>query len=144
MTDINQDLPVPVEYQKASQRFSMIWNEYVKREEEAKNEVVNMVKILESNGYSRTNAVTKIISDHQHLKGFSRATIYRELPDSMKRKYENSNIIMLPDSNVSNETLLDEREHEIGIECWCYKNKGFDFDNMIQNIDYDNSIVSRY
>jgi hypothetical protein len=103
----NKVLPIPLEeYQEASQRFSIIWKEYVDREEEAKTEIVNMVKILESNGYTRTKAIAKIISDHKHLKGFSRATIYRELPDNMKRKYESSNIIMLPDnSNVSNETF---------------------------------------
>ena len=33
-------------------------------------------------------------------------TIYRSLPDDMKRKYESSNIIMLPDnSDVSNDTF---------------------------------------
>jgi hypothetical protein len=67
-----------------------------------------MIQILESYGYTRTQAIEKIKSDHQHLKGFSRATIYRELPDNMKRKYESSNIIMLPDnSDVSNETFED-------------------------------------
>jgi len=101
-----QDLPVPTEYQQASQRFSVIWNEYVDREEEAKAEIVNMVKILESSGYTRTKAIEKIISDHKQLKGFSRMTIYRKLPDDMKRKYESSNIIMLPDnSDVSNDTF---------------------------------------
>jgi hypothetical protein len=116
MTVVNQNLPIPAEYQQASQRFSIIWNEYVSKEEEAKNEVVNMVKILESIGYSRTKAFAKIISDHKHLKGFSRATLYRELPDTMKRKYESSDIIMLPYySDVSNETF-DEEEEETEID----------------------------
>ena len=53
-----------------------------------------MIKILESNRYTRTQAIDKIILDHQHLKGFSRITIYRKLPNDMKRKYESSNIIM--------------------------------------------------
>lgn len=75
-----------------------------------------MIKILASNGYTRTQTIDKIISDHQHLKGFSRATIYRKLPDNMKRKYERSNIIMLPDySDVSNETF-DEGEEETEID----------------------------
>ena len=67
-----------------------------------------MINILESNGYTRTKAIDKIVSDHKHLKGFSRMTIYRKLPDDMKRKYESNNIIMLPDSSdVSNDTFED-------------------------------------
>ena len=107
----NKDLPVPAEYEKASERFSIIWNDYVQREEDAKSEFINMVKILESNGYNRTKAISKIVSDHKHLKGFSRMTIYRSLPDDMKRKYESSNIIMLPDnSDVSNDTFENLQE----------------------------------
>jgi hypothetical protein len=106
-----KDLPVPAEYKQASQRFSIIWNDYVQREEDAKFEFINMVKILESNGYTRTKAISKIVSDHKHLKGFSRMTIYRSLPDDMKRKYESSNIIMLPDnSDVSNDTFENLQE----------------------------------
>jgi hypothetical protein len=38
-------------------------------------------------------------------------TIYRSLPDDMKRKYESSNIIMLPDnSDVSNDTFENMEE----------------------------------
>ena len=103
---MTKDLPVPAEYEQSSQRFSVIWNDYVDREEKAKSEIINMVKILESNGYSRTGAIEKIKEDHKHLKGFSRMTIYRQLPDDMKRKYESSDIIMLPDnSDVSNDTF---------------------------------------
>jgi len=140
MNDNNkiQVLPIPIkEYHQASQRFSIIWNEYVKREEEVKTEVVNMVKFLESNGYSRTKEVAKIISDHNHLKGFSKATIYREFPVCMKRRYESSDIIMLPKyEDISNETL-DEYEHEIGYGYWCYENRGVDYlcNNIIQAID---------
>ncbi len=106
-----KDLPVPVEYEQASQRFSIIWNDYVQREEDAKSEFINMVKILESNGYTRTKAIGKIASDHKHLQGFSRMTIYRSLPDDMKRKYESSNIIMLPyNSDVSNDTFENLQE----------------------------------
>jgi hypothetical protein len=53
-------------------------------EERVKYEVVNLVKILEKDGYSRMKAVQKIINDHNDLKGFSKATIYRELPEDMK------------------------------------------------------------
>ena len=38
-------------------------------------------------------------------------TIYRQLPDDMKRKYESSDIIMLPDSSdVSNDTFENMEE----------------------------------
>ena len=103
-----EELPVPEEYQEPSKRFSIIWNDYVDRKEDAKSEIINMVKILQSNGYIRTQAIGKIILDYKHLKGFSRMTIYRKLPDDMKRKYESSNIIMLPyNSDVSNDTFED-------------------------------------
>jgi len=101
-----EELPVPAKYLKESQEFSVIWNDYIDRREDAISKIIKMINILESNGYTRTQAIEKIKSDHKHLKGFSRATIYRELPDNMKRKYERSDIIMLPeDSNVSNETF---------------------------------------
>ena len=35
-----KDLPVPAEYEQASQRFSIIWNDYVQREEDAKSEFI--------------------------------------------------------------------------------------------------------
>jgi hypothetical protein len=108
MTVVDKVLPVPPEYQEASKRFSIIWNDYVDREEDAKSEFINMINILESREYTRTKAIGKIVSDHKHLKGFSRMTIYRSLPDDMKRKYESSNIIMLPvNSDVSNDTFED-------------------------------------
>ena len=92
-------------HQKDSVLFGMImWTE----KKIQKSEFINMINILESNGYTRTKAINKIVSDHKHLKGFSRMTIYRKLPDDMKRKYESSNIIMLPDnSDVSNNTFED-------------------------------------
>ena len=65
-----QDLPVPAEYQQSSQRFCTIWEELVDRGEKAGYGIVNMVRILESNGYTRTKAIEKIILDHSHLKGF--------------------------------------------------------------------------
>ena len=115
MTVVNQNLPIPAEYLQSSKRFRIVWNDYINREESAKSEIINMIKILELNGYTRTQAIDKIIRDHQHLKGFSRITIYRKLPDDMKRKYESSNIIMLPDySDVSNDTF--ENDNNLSIE----------------------------
>jgi len=110
----NQDLPVPAEYQRSSQRFCIMWEELVDRGEKAGFEIANMVRILESNGYSRTKAIEKIILDHSHLKGFSRMTIYRKLPDNMKRKYDDSTTNMLPNnSDVSNDTF--EKLQEIDV-----------------------------
>jgi hypothetical protein len=44
-----------------------------------------MIKILQAEGFSRTRAVEKIVEDHKDLRGFSRRTIYNELPDEMKQ-----------------------------------------------------------
>jgi hypothetical protein len=74
-------------YQEASNRFREAWLQFVNNEALVKFEAVNMVKILEKDGYSRKDAVKKVITDHSDLKGFSRATIYRQLPDDMKRKW---------------------------------------------------------
>ena len=104
-----KDLPVSAEYQQSSQRFCIMWKDLVDRVEKVGNEIANMVRILESNGYSRTKAIEKIILDHSHLKGFSRMTIYRNLPDNMKRKYDDSITNMLPtNSDVSNDTFEQE------------------------------------
>jgi hypothetical protein len=72
-----------------------------------------MVRILESNGYSRTKTIEKIILDHTHLKGFSRMTIYGKLLDNMNHKYDDS-INMLPiNSNVSKKTFEQESQQLI-------------------------------
>ena len=64
----------------------MAWAEYMNHEERVKYEVINLVKILEHDGMPRTQAIQKIIDDHKDLPGFSRRTIYRELPEDMKDK----------------------------------------------------------
>lgn len=109
MTVVDKVLPEPAEYLKESKELDVIWNDFINRGEDARSKIVRMVEILESNGYTRTQAVEKVESDHKYLKGFSRSTIYRALPDDKKRKYESSNdIIMLPDnSDVSNDTFED-------------------------------------
>jgi hypothetical protein len=81
----NENLPIPAKYQEASKRFREVWLEYVDKEELVKFEIVNMVKILEAEGYSRTKAIEKIVEDHNDLRGFSRRTIYNRLPDEMKQ-----------------------------------------------------------
>ena len=58
MTTI-EELPVPAEYIEASLRFRWAWIEYKDKEEEVKDEIVCMVKILEDEGYSRTKAIQK-------------------------------------------------------------------------------------
>ena len=110
-----KDLPVPAEYQQSSQRFCIMWEDLVERVEKAGNQIQNMVRILESNGYSRTKAIEKIVLDHSHLRGFSRMTIYRKLPDEMKHKYDDS-INMLPNNiDVSNDTFEQESQQPIDI-----------------------------
>jgi hypothetical protein len=84
MTITTEELPISAEYLEASLRFREIWIEYLHREKEAEEEIVNMFKILVDEGYSKTKAIQKIKEDHSDLKGFSTRTIYRQLPDEMK------------------------------------------------------------
>ena len=113
-----EELPEPAEYLEASLRFKMIWDEYLDKEEEVKSEIVFMVKILEDEGYSRTKAIQKIIEDHKELKGFSRATIYRELPNDMKNNYISGAKQLSNTGNVSFETsekLQEKGENFVNI-----------------------------
>jgi hypothetical protein len=54
---------VPSYYQETSLRFRKLWEEYIDREERAKYAIINIVKILEIEGYSRTKAIEKIVND---------------------------------------------------------------------------------
>lgn len=107
-------LPVYEEYQQSSERFCSMWEQLVDKGKEAGYEIVNMVRILESNGYSRTKTIEKIILDHTHLKGFSRMTIYGKLLDNnMNHAYDDS-INMLPkDHDISNKTVEQESQQLI-------------------------------
>ena len=98
-----------------------MWEQLVDKGKEAGYEIVNMVRILESNGYSRTKTIEKIIVDHTHLKGFSRMTIYGKLLDNnMNHAYDDS-INMLPNSinmlpknyDISNKTVEQESQQLI-------------------------------
>ena len=112
-----RELPVSAEYQQSSQRFCIMWEELVDRGKKAGFEIVNMIRVLESNGYSRTKAIEKIILNHSHLKGFSRMTIYRKLPDNMNRKYDDSTTTMLTtNSEVSNDTFEQESQQQQPID----------------------------
>ena len=106
-------LPVYEEYQQSSERFCSMWEQLVDKGKEAGYELVNMVRILESNGYSRTKTIEKIILDHTHLKGFSRMTIYGKLLDNMNHEYDDS-INMLPSNfDISNKTFEQESQQLI-------------------------------
>jgi hypothetical protein len=114
MTTTTTTLPVYEEYQQSSERFCSMWEQLVDKGKEAGYEIVNMVRILESNGYSRTKTIEKIILDHTHLKGFSRMTIYGKLLDNdMNQEYDDS-INMLPkNSDISNKTVEQESQQLI-------------------------------
>jgi hypothetical protein len=107
-------LPLYEEYQQSSERFCSMWEQLVDKGKEAGYEIVNMVRILESNGYSRTKTIEKIILNHTHLKGFSRMTIYGKLLDNdMNQEYDDS-INMLPkNSDISNKTVEQESQQLI-------------------------------
>ena len=121
-TNKEEALPVPAEYIESSQRVELIWLEYLDieeekkhKEEEIKNEILYMLETLESHGYSRTKAIEKIVDDHKHLKGFSRRTIYRELPDEMKNNYISGAKQLSNTENVPNDTFnnLQEKDENI-------------------------------
>jgi hypothetical protein len=58
---ILKDIIPPKKYQEASIRFREAWREYLDKEGLVKYEIVNMVKILEAEGYNRTKAIEKIV-----------------------------------------------------------------------------------
>jgi hypothetical protein len=107
-------LPLYEEYQQSSERFCSMWEQLVDKGKEAGYEIVNMVRILESNGYSRTKTIEKIILDHTHLKGFSRMTIYGKLLDNDMNQEDDDSINMLPkNSDISNKTVEQESQQLI-------------------------------
>lgn len=112
MTATIKDLPIPAKYEQASSRFRIVWIEYVDKEEQAKFEIVNMVQILERNGYSRTRAIEKIVNDHSDLKGFSRRTIYNRLPEEMKNTYISSPKQLSNTENVHSCTFDGSQEND--------------------------------
>lgn len=79
------EIVVSNRYSEASIKFRMAWAEYQEKEGLVKYEIVNMVTILESDGFERMEAVQKVVNDHKDLPGFSKASIYRGLPDDMKQ-----------------------------------------------------------
>jgi hypothetical protein len=107
-------LPLYEEYQQSSERFCSMWEQLVDKGKEAGYEIVNMVRILESNGYSRTKTIEKIILDHTHLKGFSRMTIYGKLLDNdMNQEYDDSINMLHKNSDISNKTVEQESQQLI-------------------------------
>jgi hypothetical protein len=74
-------------YKESSLRFRIAWQDYIEKEQVVKYEIASMIQILEKDdGYSRMEAIKKVVNDHNDLPGFSQATIYRELPEEMKNK----------------------------------------------------------
>jgi hypothetical protein len=109
---LNEEI-IPAKYQEASIRFREVWLDYVDKEEQAKYEIVNMIKILEAEGFTRTRAIEKIVEDHNDLKGFSKRTIYREIPEEMKNKQlgrpnMSNDILVQPNNNNNYEQLIEQ------------------------------------
>ena len=105
----NNKIIVSNRYNEASIKFRAAWLEYMDHEERVKYEVMNLVTILEKDGIPRMKAIQKIINDHKDLKGFSKATIYRELPEDMKNK-------QLGRPNFSNEKLVQTNKESEGLK----------------------------
>lgn len=108
MMNNNIELAIPQDYEQSSKYFRSYWTDIQDTAELAKKEMVNMVTALEKAGFTRTQAIQKIVDDHKDLKGFSRRTIYRELPDNQKRKYDFTNV----KSNVPNDTFENDEDVE--------------------------------
>ena len=106
---MSKSIVISSKYNEASIKFRDAWNQYQAKEELVKHEVVNMVTILEKEGLSRTKAIQKIIDDHADLKGFSRVTIYRELPKEVKNDYTTPTKKLSETENVSNETFVESK-----------------------------------
>ena len=110
MTDIN----IPDEYKEKSRQIEQLWEVFLETGENLDRVVIEMRTILIDVGMGATEAMNKIVQDHKHLKGFSRATLYRMLPAEEKRhkephdsKRQFSNENYTPEDtkpNVSNET----------------------------------------
>jgi len=78
--DIKNSNLITLDYEHLSIDLREIWEEYKDVEDKVKSVIVQMVTVLENNGFSRTEAIEKIYEDHKDLKGFSRPVIYRQLP----------------------------------------------------------------
>ena len=129
-------------YHEASMRFRDVWNEYQGKLGEVKFEIVNMVKILEKEGLNRTQSIQKIIDDHNDLPGFSRASIYRELPEDMKDKNLGKPKKSLVQPNISREILGQPNTEEEDEENNVTEQSGEGFhrnviedSSMIKNLD---------
>lgn len=107
----NESLAIPQDYEQSSKYFRSYWTDIQDTAELAKKEMVNMVTALEKAGFTRTQAIQKIVDDHKDLNGFSRRTIYRQLPDNQKREY-NFTIVKpnVPNDTLENETVIVEEE----------------------------------
>jgi hypothetical protein len=112
MMSNNTELTVPQDYEQSSKYFRHYWSDIQETADLAKKEMINMVTALEKAGFTRTQAIQKIVDDHKDLNGFSRRTIYRGLPDNQKRKYDFTNVKSnVPDDTFENkntETVLEE------------------------------------
>lgn len=110
----NEIVVSSMEYQEASNRFRLMWTEYNLAEENVKTEIITMVKALEKDdGMTRTQALQKIADDHRDLKGFSRRTIYRQIPQDMKSQNIGRPISdKLVQPNMSNDILVQPNNNE--------------------------------
>ena len=152
----------PARYQESSIRFREAWTEYVEKEQLVKFEIVTMIKILEAVGYTRMDAIKKIVNDHNDLKGCSQATIYRELPDDMKhsqkrdleklkqQQEEDEEEVTNKDSDLSNDkseninitTAYDVKNAEVGEDDDGEQQQEQEQEQE-QDIKYDPSFVDR-
>lgn len=91
-----------ITYDSASAKFTSAWNAGQQAAKEASDSLVDMLTVLEAQKYTRTAAVNKIVEDHKNLTGFSRATLYRNLPAEVRREYHDKPLL---DESSSKQTL---------------------------------------
>ena len=115
MSNNNNEIVVSNRYSEAAIKFRMAWAEYMNHEERVKCEVVNLVKILENDGMTRTQAIQKIVNDHKDLEGFSQKTIYRKLPEDMKQDNSRRELKSLQEEAVPNKPSQLSHDRSKGI-----------------------------
>lgn len=97
-------------YKIASSKLREKWNAWYDETINIDMYIQTMLDDLQNQGLARGKAIDILVEDHKDLKGFSRRTIYRALPQESKRKYE-SDYNMLPSySDVPNDTFKESQE----------------------------------
>jgi len=103
-------------YEHHSQEFKKLYPIYAKVEGGTINLFMEMVQDLLNTGeYTKTEAVQKVATDHKGIRGFSRASFYRNTAPELKRKWVHRKPLPTPNINTEQlyETVLKVRDQLI-------------------------------